>query len=233
MVAVARPSAADAFPNDRAVATRPARQIRVQPQRSLTSCGVTDEIAMLPERSLWVRYDETPPCHPANATGHRLALGWLRLARRAGECYDRGVKEQQPNNAEQFTQSEAEVDMYEGMVSASLKDTEAFRTTHAIRDQAGQNTPEKLETYQRDGDTKLDGVESRLTAKIDGVDTGVDRVRTEMKADMAVQRAEFTAALRGVERELTIFRWAFLFLLGPLSILAILGLAELIKRWFD
>ena len=178
-------------------------------------------------------YDETPPCHPANATGHRLALGWLRLARRAGECYDRGVKEQQPNNAEQFTQSEAEVDMYEGMVSASLKDTEAFRTTHAIRDQAGQNTPEKLETYQRDGDTKIDGVESRLTAKIDGVDTGVDRVRTEMKADMAVQRAEFTAALRGVERELTIFRWAFLFLLGPLSILAILGLAELIKRWFD
>ena len=129
-----------------------------------------------------------------------MAHRWLRLARRAGECYNRGVKEQQPTNPEQSTPSEAEVDMYEG---------------------------------QRDVDTKLDGFEARLTAKVDGLDSKVDRLRTEVKAEIAVERAKVNAGLKAIERELTIIRWAFLFLLGPLSLLAILGLAELIKRWFD
>ena len=194
---------------------------------------MTVEIAQLPERSLRVRYDETPPCDPANATGHRLALGWLRLARRAGECYNRGVKEQQPTNPEQSTPAEADVAVYEGLVSAGLNESDAFRTTHAIRDQAGRNTAEKLESHQRDVDTKVDGVETRLTAKIDGVETKVDRVRTEVKADIAVQGAEVNAGLKAMKRELTIYRWAFLFLIGLLSLLAGLGLADLIERWFD
>jgi len=172
------------------------------------SFGITAEIALLPERSLRVRYDEPPPCDPANATGHRLALEWLRLARRAGECYNRGVNEQQPTNPEQSTPAEAVVAVYEGMVSAGLTGSEAFRTTHAIRDQAGRNTTEKLETHQRHVDTKVDGVETRLTAKID-------------------------AGLKAMKGELAIYRWAFLFLIGLLSLLAALGLADLLKRWFD
>ena len=253
------------------------------------SFGITAEIALLPERSLRVRYDEPPPCDPANATGHRLALEWLRLARRAGECYNRGVKEQQPTNPEQSTPAEAVVAVYEGMVSAGLTEAEAFRTTDPIRDQAGRNTAEKLESHQRDVetkvnrvdtkvdgvdtkvdrvetkvdrvetkvnrvdtkvnrvdtkvdgvdtkvdrvDTKVGGVETRLTAKIDGVDTKVDRVRTEVKADIAVQGAEVNAVLKAMKRELTIYRWAFLFLIGLLTLLAGLGLADLIERWFD
>ena len=183
---------------------------------------MTVEIALLPGRSLRVRYDETPPCDPANATGHRLALGWLRLARRAGECYNRGVKEQQPTNPEQSTPAEADVAVYEGLVSAGLTESEAFRTTHAIRDQAGRNTADKLESHQRDVHTKVDGVEVRLTAKIDGVDTKVDRVDTKVDA-----------GLKAMKRELAIYRWAFLFLIGLLTLLAALGLADLLKRWFD
>ena len=201
---------------------------------------MTAEIALLPERSLRVRYDETPPCDPANAAGHRLALGWLRLARRAGECYSRGVKEQQPTNPEQSTPAEADVAVYEGMVSAGLTESEAFRTTHPIRDQAGRNTAEKLESHQRNVDTKLDGVESRLTTKIDGVEAKVDgleakvdRLRTEVKAEIAVQGAEVKAELKAMKRELTIFRWAFLFLIGLLTLLAGLGLADRIERWLD
>ena len=187
-----------------------------------------------------MRYDETPPCDPANATGHRLALGWLRLARRAGECYSRGVKEPQPTNPEQSTPAEADVAVYEGMVSAGLTESEAFRTTHAIRDQAGRNTAENLESHQRNVDTKLDGFESRLTAKIDGVETKVDgveakvdRLRTEVKAEIAVQGAKVKAELKAMKRELTIFRWAFLFLIGLLTLLAGLGLADRIERWLD
>ena len=201
---------------------------------------MTAEIALLPERSLRVRHDEPPPCDPANATGHRLALGWLRLARRAGECYNRGVKEQQPTNPEQSTPAEAVVAVYEGMVSAGLTEAEAFRTTDAIRDQAGRNTAEKLESHQRNVDTKLDGFESRLTAKIDGVEAKVDgveakvdRLRTEVKAEIAVQGAEVKAELKAMKRELTIFRWAFLFLIGLLTLLAGLGLADRIERWLD
>ena len=216
------------------------RKVQAQPRRNRVSFGMTVEIARLPERSLLVRYDETPPCDPANATGHRLALGWLRLARRAGECYNRGVKEQQPTNPEQSTPAEADVAVYEGLVSAGLTESEAFRTTHAIRDQAGRNTAEKLETHQCNVNTKLDGFESRLTAKLDGVetkvdrvDTKVDRLRTEVKAEIAIQGAEVMAALKSMERELTIFRWAFVFLIGLLSLLAAVGLANLLKRWFD
>ena len=215
---------------------------------------MTVEIALLPGRSLRVRYDETPPCDPANATGHRLALGWLRLARRAGECYNRGVKEQQPTNPEQSTPAEADVAVYEGLVSAGLTESEAFRTTHAIRDQAGRNTADKLESHQRDVHTKVDGVEVRLTAKIDGVDTKVDRVDTKIDGvdtkvdgvevrltakidgvDTKVDRVDtkVDAGLKAMKRELAIYRWAFLFLIGLLTLLAALGLADLLKRWFD
>ena len=100
-----------------------------------------------------------------------------------------------------------------------------------------QSTPSEAEVDmyegQRDVDTKLDGFEARLTAKVDGLDSKVDRLRPEVKAEIAVERAQVNAGLKAIERELTIIRWAFLFLLGPLSLLAILGLAELIKRWFD
>ena len=204
------------------------------------SRGMTDEIGMLPERSLWVRYDETPPCDPANATGHRLALGWLRLARRAGERYNRGVKEQQPTNSEQSTPAEPDVAVYEGLVSASLAESEAFRTTHAIRDQAGRNTAEKLETHQCNVNTKLDGFESRLTAKLDGIETKVDGVETRLTAKLdAVEtkvdgvETKVDAGLKAMKRELAIYRWAFLFLIGLLTLLAALGLADLLKRWFD
>ena len=71
-------------------------------------------------------------------------------------------------------------------------------------------------------DTKVDGVEVRLTAKIDGVDTKVDRVDTKVDA-----------GLKAMKRELAIYRWAFLFLIGLLTLLATLGLADLLKRWFD
>ena len=190
---------------------------------------MTVEIALLLERSLWVRYDETPPCDPANATGHRLALGWLRLARRAGERYNRGVKEQQPTNSEQSTPAEPDVAVYEGLVSAGLAESEAFRTTHAIRDQAGRNTAEKLETHQCNVNTKLDGFESRLTAKLDGIETKVDRVETKLDG----VETKVDAGLKAMKRELTICRWAFLFLIGLLTLLAALGLADLLKRWFD
>ena len=143
------------------------------------------------------------------------------------------MKEQQPTNPEQSTPAEADVAVYEGMVSAGLTEAEAFRTTDPIRDQAGRNTAEKLESHQRNVDTKLDGFESRLTAKLDGVEAKVDRVRTEVKAEIAVQRAEFNAGLKAMKRELTIFRWAFLFLIGLMSLLAGLGLADLIERWLD
>ena len=197
---------------------------------------MTVEIALLPGRSLRVRYDETPPCDPANATGHRLALEWLRLARRAGECYNRGVKEQQATNPEQSTPAEADVAVYEGLVSAGLTESEAFRTTHAIRDQAGRNTADKLESHQRDVHTKVDGVEVRLTAKIDGVDTKVDRVDSKIDGvDTKVDGVDtkVDAGLKAMKRELAIYRWAFLFLIGLLTLLAALGLADLLKRWFD
>ena len=205
---------------------------------------------LLPERSLRMRYDETPPCQSANAPGHRLALGWLGLARRAEECYNRGVKEQQPTNPEQSTPAEADVAVYEGLVSAGLTESEAFRTTHAIRDQAGRNTAEKLESHERDVDTKVEGVEVRLTAKIDGVETKIDGVETKVdRIETKVDRIEtkvdrvdtkidgvdtkVDAGLKAMKRELAIYRWAFLFLIGLLSLLAALGLADLIKRWFD
>ena len=82
-------------------------------------------------------------------------------------------------------------------------------------------------------DTKLDGFESRLTAKIDGLEAKVDRLRTEVKAEIAVQGAEVKAELKAMKRELTIFRWAFLFLIGLLTLLAGLGLADRIERWLD
>ncbi len=198
--------------------------------------------------------------------------GWLRLARRAAECYNRGVKEQQPTNPEQSTPAEADVAVYEGLVSAGLNESEAFRTTHAIRDQAGRNTAEKLESHQRDVDTKVDGVEMRLTAKIDAVDTKVERVDTKVdgvetrltakidavetkvdRVDTKVDGVEtrltakidavetkvdrvdtkVDAGLKAMKRELAIYRWAFLFLIGLLTLLAALGLADLLKRWFD
>ena len=189
------------------------------------------------------------------------------------------MKEQQPTNPEQSTPAEADVAVYEGLVSAGLNESEAFRTTHAIRDQAGRNTAEKLESHQRDVDTKVDGVEMRLTAKIDAVDTKVDRVDTKVdgvetrltakidavetkvdRVDTKVDGVEtrltakidavetkvdrvdtkvdgvdtkVDAGLKAMKRELAIYRWAFLFLIGLLTLLAALGLADLLKRWFD
>ena len=142
------------------------------------------------------------------------------------------MKEQQPINPEQSTPAEADVAVYEGLVSAGLTESEAFRTTHAIRDQAGRNTAEKLESHQRDVDTKVDGVEVRLTAKIDGVDAKVDRVDAKVdRVDTKVDGVD--TKLKAIKRELTIYRWAFLFLIGLLTLLAGLGLADLIERWFD
>ena len=149
------------------------------------------------------------------------------------------MKEQQPTNPEQSTPAEADVAVYEGLVSAGLTESEAFRTTHAIRDQAGRNTAEKLESHQRDVDTKVDGVEVRLTAKIDGVDAKVDRVDAKVdRVDAKVDRVDtkvdgVDTKLKAIKRELTIYRWAFLFLIGLLTLLAGLGLADLIERWFD
>ena len=150
------------------------------------------------------------------------------------------MKEQQPTNPEQSTPAEADVAVYEGLVSAGLTESDAFRTTHAIRDQAGRNTAEKLETHQCNVNTKLDGFESRLTAKldgietkVDGVDTKLDGVETRLTAKIDGVDTKVDAGLKAMKRELAIYRWAFLFLIGLLTLLAALGLADLLKRWFD
>lgn len=90
-------------------------------------------------------------------------------------------------------------------------------------------------TAKIDGvDTKVDGVESRLTAKVDGVDTKVDRVetkmdgvKTELKADIAVQGAE----LKAITRELSFYRWLFIILVALLALLAAIGLLPKIEQW--
>ena len=89
-------------------------------------------------------------------------------------------------------------------------------------------------------DTKVDGVETRLTAKIDAVETKVDRVdtkvggvETRLTAKIDGVDTKVDAGLKAMKRELAIYRWAFLFLIGLLTLLAALGLADLLKRWFD
>ena len=101
-------------------------------------------------------------------------------------------------------------------------------------------------TAKIDGvDTKVDGVETRLTAKVDGVDTKVDRVetkmdgvKTELKADIAVQGAELKAdiavqgaELKAITRELSFFRWLLIIVVALLALLAAIGLLPKIEQW--
>lgn len=135
---------------------------------------------------------------------------------------------------EQSTPVQAETEVFEGFKSAGLNEIQAFRTAEAVRAQAGHNIKETLEVHQGKVDTKVDGVETRLTAKVDGVDTKVDRVetkmdgvKTELKADIAVQGAE----LKAITRELSFFRWLLIIVVALLALLAAIGLLPKIEQW--
>lgn len=112
---------------------------------------------------------------------------------RSGIGYNLGMKENESVGSEQSTPVTAEAEVYEGLKSTGLSETDAFRTAQAIRDLTGPDIKEALEVHQGKMATVFDGFETRLTAKIDGVDSKLDSVKTELKADTAQLSTELKA----------------------------------------
>lgn len=113
------------------------------------------------------------------------------------------MKENESVGSEQSTPVTAEAEVYEGLKSTGLSETDAFRTAQAIRDLTGPDIKEALEVHQGKMATLFDGFETRLTAKIDGVDSKLDSVKTELKADTAQLSTELKADTAQLGTELT------------------------------
>ena len=122
---------------------------------------------------------------------------------------------------EQSTPVEAEIEVFEGFVSAGLKEEQALRATQAVRVQAGHNIKETLEVHRREVNTRVDGVETNLTAKI-------DISNAELKAEIAKLHTE----LKAMRKELSFYRWVLLLLIAVLTFLVAYGLLPSIRQWF-
>ena len=168
---------------------------------------------------------------------------------RSGIGYNLGMNENESVGSEQSTPVTAEAEVYEGLKSTGLSETDALRTAQAIRDLTGPDIKEALEVHQGKMATLFAGFETRLTAKIDGVDSKLDAVKielksdtaqlsTELKADAEKLHTELSSELKAMRKELNLYRWGFIVLIGLvtlliaiMSFLAVSGLIPVVERW--
>lgn len=122
------------------------------------------------------------------------------------------MKEKESVGPEQSTPAAAAAEVYEGIRSAGLGDIDAFRTAQAVRERAGRNIKETLEVHQGKMDAMVDGVETRLTAK-------VDRGHAELKAETVQLRTELSSELKAMRKELNFYRWGFIVGIGLVTLL--------------
>ena len=108
---------------------------------------------------------------------------------------------------EQSVPDQAEIELFEGFLAAGLKEERAMRTVQAVRVQAGHSIKETLEVHQAKVDTRVDGVETNLTAEIKGVRTDltakIDGVETNLTAKIDGVEKDLTAEIKGVRTDLT------------------------------
>ena len=170
------------------------------------------------------------------------------------------MNENESVGSEQSTPVTAEAEVYEGLKSTGLSETDAFRTAQAIRDLSGPDIKEALEVHQGKMATLFAGFETRLTAKIDGVDSKLDSVKTELKAqtaqlstelkaefaqlstelkaDTKQRSTELSSEMEAIRRELNFYRWGFIvgiglvtLLIAIMSFLVASGLLPAFQRW--
>ena len=195
---------------------------------------------------------------PDDATGHDcrpLQPHVDKSSDAANSClgqggYNRGMDEKESVGPEQSTPVAAEIEVFEGFVSAGLKEEQALRATQAVREQAGHNINETLEVHRREVNTRVDGAETNLTAKIDGVDSKVDAAKTELtakidgaetnltakidvsNAEQKAETAKLHTELKAMRKELSFYRWGLLLLFAVLTFLVAYGLLPSIRQWF-
>lgn len=132
----------------------------------------------------------------------------------AEKGYNRGMNEKESAGPEQSTPVEAETEVFKGFRAAGLDEMQALRTAQAVRVQAGHNIEDTLEVHQGKMDIKVDGLETRLTAKVDRVDAKVDGVDSKVNG--------VKAELKSLKRELVFYRWLMIILLAFLTLIAAL-----------